>query len=93
MQSWPDIRLIALLNLELPIIQAPMAGADSVALARSVSATGALGSLACALLSAEEVRQAAYALRDGMDRPFNLNFFCHSKMDLKYLRCKTRERQ
>jgi nitronate monooxygenase len=78
MQSWPDVRLLDLLNLELPIIQAPMAGADSVALARSVSATGALGSLACALLGPEEVRQAAYALRDGMDRPFNLNFFCHN---------------
>ncbi len=78
MQSWPDRRLLDLLELEIPIIQAPMAGADSVALARSVSATGALGSLACALLSPDGVREAARALRDGMDRPFNLNFFCHT---------------
>ncbi len=55
-----------------------MAGADSVALARSVSATGALGSLACALLSPDGVREATRALREGMDRPFNLNFFCHT---------------
>jgi len=54
-----------------------MAGSDSVALARSVSSTGALGSLACALLDAGDVREAAQKLRHEMDRPFNLNFFCH----------------
>ena len=55
-----------------------MAGSDSVALARSVSSTGALGSLACALLSADQIREAARAIRQGMRRPFNLNFFCHT---------------
>ena len=78
MQSWPDRRLLELLRLEVPIIQAPMAGADSVALARSVSSTGALGSLACALLSPDGVREAARALRQGMDAPIHLNFFCHT---------------
>src|ERR1700691_3990557 len=83
MQSWPDRRLLDLLELEIPIIQAPMAGADSIALARSVSTTGALGSLACALLSPDGVREAAHALREGIDRSIkptnsiNLNFFCH----------------
>lgn len=78
MQSWPDSRLLELLKVEIPIIQAPMAGSDSVALARSVSSTGALGSLACALLSPDQVREAVRALRQGMTRPFNLNFFCHT---------------
>jgi nitronate monooxygenase len=78
MQAWPDCRLQELLKLEIPIIQAPMAGFDSVALARSVSSTGALGSLACALLSPDEVREAMSALRQAMMRPFNLNFFCHT---------------
>lgn len=78
MQGWPDRRLIDLLDIEVPIIQAPMAGSDSVALARSVSSTGALGSLACALLSPDGVRAAVRALRDGNARPFNLNFFCHA---------------
>ena len=81
MQDWPDRRLLDLLNIEIPIIQAPMAGADSVALARSVSSTGALGSLACALLSPDDVRDAIGALRHEMARPFNLNFFCH-KMEV-----------
>lgn len=78
MQPWPDRRLLDLLKLEIPIIQAPMAGSDSVALARSVSSTGALGSLACALISPDEVREAVRALRNEMIRPFNLNFFCHT---------------
>jgi nitronate monooxygenase len=78
MQHWPDRRLLDLLNLEIPIIQAPMAGSDSVALARSVSSTGALGSLACALLTPDNVRDAMRALRHEMARPFNLNFFCHT---------------
>src|SRR5437764_3728836 len=78
MQSWPDRRLLDLLKLEIPIIQAPMAGSDSVALARSVSSAGALGSLACALLSPDAVRDAMRALRHEMERPFNLNFFCHA---------------
>lgn len=77
MQPWPDRRLLDLLKIELPIIQAPMAGSDSVALARSVSSTGALGSLACALLGPDAVREAVHALRDQMPRPVNLNFFCH----------------
>lgn len=78
MKSWPDRRLLDLLGLEIPIIQAPMAGSDSVALARSVSSTGALGSLACALLGPGDVREAVHKLRHEMGRPFNLNFFCHT---------------
>ena len=78
MQAWPDRSLLDLLKIDLPIIQAPMAGADSVALARSVSSTGALGSLACPLLSADQVREAVGALRQGTTRPFNLNFFTHT---------------
>jgi nitronate monooxygenase len=78
MRGWPDRRLLDLLKLEIPIIQAPMAGSDSIALARSVSLAGGLGSLACALLSADGVRGAARAIRDGMEHPFNLNFFCHT---------------
>lgn len=78
MGAWPNRRLLDLLKLEIPIIQAPMAGSDSVALARSASSTGALGSLACALLSADGIREAVRAIRQDMPRPFNLNFFCHT---------------
>lgn len=65
------------LDLQLPIIQAPMAGVQDSALAISVGETGALGSLPCALLTAEGMRRemAAVAARTG--RLFNANFFCH----------------
>lgn len=78
MRDWPNRCLLDLLGLEIPIIQAPMAGSDSVALARSVASTGALGSLACALMTPARVRESIHALLQGMDRPFNLNFFCHT---------------
>ena len=77
-QKWPDPRILDLLGIEIPIIQAPMAGADSVQLARAVSLAGGLGSLACPLLTADEVREAAHSLNDGLAKPFNLNFFSHT---------------
>ena len=52
---WPDTRLIDLLGIDLPIIQAPMAGSTTPALAAAVSEAGGLGSLGCAMLSPEDV--------------------------------------
>jgi nitronate monooxygenase len=80
MEDWPDRRILDLLNIDIPIIQAPMAGSDSVALAKAVSSAGGLGSLGCALLSPDGVRDSVRRLREGMMRPININFFCH-KMD------------
>ncbi len=40
---WPDRRLLDLFGIEVPIIQAPMAGANGSAMAAAVSETGALG--------------------------------------------------
>ncbi len=69
--------LTDLLGIEIPIVQAPMAGVQGSRLALAVSNAGALGSLPCALLSAEAVRKELGAIRTGTDRPFNVNFFCH----------------
>jgi nitronate monooxygenase len=74
---WPDIRLLNLLGIELPIIQAPMAGAVSPEMVIQVSEVGGLGSLPCAMLSAEEARNALGVIRQRTSRPINLNFFCH----------------
>ena len=46
-----------LLRIEIPIIQAPMAGAQGSALAVAVSNAGGLGSLPCAMLGVEAMRQ------------------------------------
>jgi nitronate monooxygenase len=75
---WPDTRLIDLLGIDLPIIQAPMAGATTPALAAAVSEAGGLGSLGCAMLSPEDVALSADRFRAMSNRPLNLNFFCHA---------------
>lgn len=70
--------LQALLGIELPIIQAPMAGVQLSGLALAVSNAGGLGSLPCAMLAPEGMRKELEALKAGTSRPFNVNFFCHT---------------
>ena len=66
-----------LLDVELPIVQAPMAGVQGSALAVAVSNAGGLGSLPCAMLSLDALRDELGAIRARTTRPFNVNFFCH----------------
>lgn len=68
-----------LLGVELPIIQAPMAGVQDSALAIAVSEAGGLGSLPCAMLGPDALRRELSAIRTRTSRPFNVNFFCHSQ--------------
>src|SRR5262245_10404745 len=70
--------LQSLLGVELPIIQAPMAGVQGSALAVAVSSAGGLGSLPAALLGPDALRQELEAIRAQTARPFNVNFFCHA---------------
>src|SRR5207237_287974 len=70
--------LQTLLGIELPIIQAPMAGVQGSALAVAVSNAGGLGSLPCALLGLDAMRQELMAIAAQTTRPFNVNFFCHT---------------
>ncbi|MGN6209510.1 NAD(P)H-dependent flavin oxidoreductase [Asticcacaulis sp.] len=81
MTAWKDRRILDLLGIGLPIIQAPMAGANGAEMAIAVSQAGGLGSLPCALLSPEQVREAVQHIRTQTAAPFNLNFFCHAAPD------------
>ena len=67
--------LIDRLHLTLPIVQGPMTGSDSPALAAAVSAGGGLGSLGCGMRSPSAMREAAAAVRAQTDRPFAMNLF------------------
>jgi nitronate monooxygenase len=67
-----------LLGIELPIIQAPMAGVQGSALAVAVSNAGGLGSLPCALLSRDAMRGELTAIAAQTAKPVNVNFFCHT---------------
>ncbi len=75
---WRDRRLCALLGIEHPIIQAPMAGSTTPALAAAVANAGALGSIGCAEMTPEAFRTAMAATRAATNRPFNMNFFAHT---------------
>ena len=70
--------LTAMLGIELPVIQAPMAGAQAGAMAIAVSNAGGLGSLPCAMLAPDAMRKELETMRAQTSRPFNVNFFCHT---------------
>jgi nitronate monooxygenase len=69
--------LCTLLGIELPIIQAPMAGVQGSALAIAVSNAGGLGSLPGAMLTPAALQRELAQLRTHTTKPFNVNFFCH----------------
>jgi nitronate monooxygenase len=73
------VTLQELLGIDLPIIQAPMAGVQGSALAVAVSNAGGLGSLPCATLGPDALRKELAAVRAQTQRPFNVNFFCHTQ--------------
>lgn len=64
-------------GIDLPIIQAPMAGSSDPELAIAVSESGGLGSLPCAMLTPDQVAASLRTIRERTTRPINLNFFCH----------------
>src|SRR6185503_3536599 len=70
--------LAGLLGIELPVVQAPMAGVQLSALAVAVRNAGGLGSLPCAMLTPEALRKELGALKAGTRKPYNVNFFCHT---------------
>src|SRR5690348_11306719 len=72
------MRIRDVLGSELPIIQAPMAGVQGGALAIAACSAGALGSLPCALLSPDAVRDELVAIRAAATESLNVNFFCHA---------------
>ena len=65
------------LGLDLPIIQAPMAGSQGSALAIAVSEAGALGSMPAALLDPDKLEAELRTITAATSRPYNVNFFCH----------------
>ncbi|CAG9169381.1 Nitronate monooxygenase [Cupriavidus laharis] len=70
--------LLSLLNIATPIIQAPMAGVSTPAMAAAVSEAGGLGSLGVAAMDAEGARKAIRETRALTSKPFNVNVFCHT---------------
>ncbi|HEY6517083.1 MAG TPA: nitronate monooxygenase [Steroidobacteraceae bacterium] len=70
--------LLEMCAIDLPIIQAPMAGVSTPELAAAVSNTGALGSIGVGAANADEARKIIGAFRARSQRSLNVNVFCHA---------------
>ena len=75
---FPRSRIALRLDLESPLVQAPMAGVSGAELCAAVSEAGGLGMLPCGMLSNEQMATAVSEVRARTSRPFGLNFFCHA---------------
>jgi nitronate monooxygenase len=65
------------LGIELPIIQAPMAGVSTAEMAAAVSNAGGLGSIGVGSVDADATCQMIAVVRSRTERPFQVNLFCH----------------
>ena len=54
-----------------------MAGVQASAMTIAVSNAGGLGSLPCAMLTLDAMKQELSAIKAQTQKPFNVNFFCH----------------
>jgi nitronate monooxygenase len=75
---WPDRTLLDIFAIDVPIFQAPMAGASDAELAIAVAKAGGLGALPAGMLDGEQIRAQVEQFRAAAkDRPLNLNFLAH----------------
>lgn len=81
---WPDRRICDLLDIEHPILLAPMAGTTGPEIVAAVSNAGGLGSHGCATLPTEALERDMSAIAGLTNRPFNLNFFCHAEPQMTH---------
>jgi nitronate monooxygenase len=75
--------LLELLGIHSPIIQAPMAGVSTPAMAAAVTEAGGLGSIAAGSVRSAEARRMIAETRARSTGPFNVNLFCHSPATAK----------
>ena len=75
---------VSAMNVDVmfPVIQAPMAGVQDERLTAAVCNAGALGSLPCAMLNLEALKDSLQRLTKLTDKPYNLNFFSHELLPL-----------
>ena len=69
--------LLDRIGISLPIIQAPMAGTSTPAMAAAVTKAGGLGSIGVAAAGAAGAHAMIGAIRAESSGPFNVNVFCH----------------
>jgi nitronate monooxygenase len=77
MMRTSNSRFLDRLGISHPVIQAPMAGVSTPAMAAAVSNAGALGSLGLGADTVESAQRAIAMTRALTQRPIHLNVFCH----------------
>lgn len=71
-----ETRLTRRLGIDLPIIQAPMAGGgDTARLVAAVSNAGGMGSIGAAYLTPEQILDRVRTVREQTSKPFGINLF------------------
>jgi NAD(P)H-dependent flavin oxidoreductase YrpB (nitropropane dioxygenase family) len=78
LRTWPNRRLLDVLKIEHPIVQAPMGGHVTPDMPVAVSTAGGLGSFPSAGLTPAQMREEVGKIHAKSAKPINLNFFCHS---------------
>jgi nitronate monooxygenase len=68
-------KILDILKIKYPLIQAPMALSDSPKLVAAVSNKGGLGSLGAATFSPQEIRSKVQEIRALTNKPFAINLF------------------
>jgi len=74
---WPNRKMLDFIGTNIPIIQAPMAGANGSEMAIAISEDGGLESLPCAMLDSAKAHAEIEIIRQRTDKPLNIKLFCH----------------
>ncbi|UHQ20057.1 nitronate monooxygenase [Lysobacter sp. KIS68-7] len=77
MAAMANAALLDRLGIGLPIVQAPMAGVSTPAMAAAASNAGALGSLGVGAMTADQAREAIRAFKAASAGPLHVNVFTH----------------
>lgn len=78
--TWTQSKLKSLLHIDIPLIQAPMAGGPTTPeLIAAVANAGGLGSLGAGYMSADDIRDAIKKIRALTNRNFSVNLFVPEK--------------
>lgn len=77
MATYAESPILERLRMRVPIVQAPMAGVSSPAMAAGVGRRGGLGSLGVGAMTADRARAAVREVRRLGDGPLNVNVFAH----------------
>ena len=82
----PSTKVLELLEIDAPIIQAPMAGVSTPEMAAAVSNAGALGSIGVGATNAAGAQRMIAAFREHSPRSLNVNVFCHAPARADHVR-------